>query len=151
YIFIANQTSSSANAQIGQPVSTTILKQVTDVPPSVIAAVGGGIASPIPLRKISGPPLQQNGKPEALYLGAHHCPHCAAIRWSLVNALSRFGTFSNLTYMRSAESDGNIATVTFHGSSYTSKYISWVGIENEDRAGQPLGSLTSQQQQLLST
>lgn len=151
YIFIANQTSSSANAQIGQPVSATILHQATDVPPSVLAAVGSGIASPIPLRKISGPPLQQNGKPEVLYIGADYCPHCAAIRWSLLNALSRFGTFSNLTYMRSAESDGNIATVTFHGSSYTSKYISLVALENEDRNGQAQDSLTSQQQQLLST
>jgi hypothetical protein len=151
YIVIANQNSASTSAQIGQPVSATILQQVTNVPPSVISAVGGGIASPIPLRRISGPALQKDGKPEVLYIGADYCPHCAAIRWSLVNALSRFGTFSNLTYMRSAVSDGNIATVTFHGSSYTSKYISLVALENEDRNGQAQDSLTSQQQQLLST
>jgi hypothetical protein len=31
-----------------------------------------------------------------LYIGAEYCPYCAAERWPLVMALSKFGTFSNL-------------------------------------------------------
>jgi hypothetical protein len=86
-----------------------------------------------------------------LYIGGEFCPYCAADRWSLINALSRFGTFSGLKYMRSAVTDGDLATITFHGSHYTSQYIDFVGIENEDRNHNQLEPLNNQQQQLLST
>jgi hypothetical protein len=69
----------------------------------------------------------------------------------MINALSRFGTFSNLHYMRSAVTDQNLATFTFHGSTYTSKYINFVGIENEDRDHNQLQPLNALQSQLLST
>ena len=69
----------------------------------------------------------------------------------MVNALSRFGTFSNLHYMRSATTDLDLATFTFHGASYTSKYLSFVPVENEDRNHNLLEPLTSQQQALMSS
>src|SRR5579875_2809834 len=137
FIFVANQPSGSS-ASIGQPVAASIVREVTNVSPSVIAAVGvgklpDGTTLPNPYRAISGPALTTNGRPQVLYIGGEFCPYCGADRWSLVNALSRFGTFSGLHYMRSAVTDGDIATVTFHGSHYTSPYIDFVGIENEDR------------------
>ena len=156
FIAVANQGSSGANTHVGQPVATTIVRAVTTVSPSVIATVGtgtlpGGQPLPDPYRAISGPALTAHGRPQVLYIGGEFCPYCAADRWSLVNALSRFGTFSNLHYMRSAATDQNIATFTFSGSRYSSPYLSFVPIENEDRNGNQLQSLTREQQRLLST
>ena len=43
--------------------------------------------------------LTADGKPLVLYVGAEYCPYCAAERCAMVQALSRFGTFSNLTFV----------------------------------------------------
>jgi hypothetical protein len=150
FIAVAHQGSSGASAHIGQPAAATIVRAVTTVGPSVIATVGTGNL-PDPYRAISGPALTTHGPPQVLYIGGEFCPYCAADRWSLVNALSRFGTFSHLHYMRSAVDEGNIATFTFHGSGYSSRYLSFVPIENEDRNRNQLQPLTPKQQQLLST
>src|SRR2546423_6616196 len=150
FIAVAHQGSSCASTHIGQPAAATIVRAVTTVSLSVIATVGTGNL-PDPYRAISGPALSTHGRPQVLYIGGEFCPYCAAARWSLVNALSRFGTFSNLHYMRSAVDDGNIATFTFYGSRYSSPYLSFVPIENEDRNGNQLQSLTREQQRLLST
>src|SRR5579884_2441475 len=96
----------------------------------------------------SSSPLTLDGKPEILYIGAEFCPFCAAERWSLVVALTKFGNFSNLEYMRSAADDGNIATLTFLNANYTSKYIAFVSVENEDRNRNPLQATTQTEQQL---
>jgi hypothetical protein len=149
FIVISNR--SDATSLIGKAVPASLLAEVTSVPASVIDAVGTG-GLPVPLHAISGPALTADGKPELLFVGAEFCPHCAADRWSVVNALSRFGTFSNLHYMRSAAGDGDIATLTFYGGSrYTSKYLTFLPLENEDRDGQSLQSLNTQQQDLFST
>ena len=74
-----------------------------------------------------------NNKPEILYIGAEFCPLCAANRWSLIVALSKFGNFSGLQYMLSAVDDGNYSTMSFRSMSYVSQYISFVSVENEDR------------------
>ena len=44
-----------------------------------------------PIQAISDTALTSNGKPEMLYIGAEFCPYCAASRWSMALALSRFG------------------------------------------------------------
>jgi hypothetical protein len=61
------------------------------------------------------------GKPLVVYIGAEYCPFCAAQRWPLVVALSRFGTFSGLSVTRSASEDvfPDTATLSFHSASYT--------------------------------
>jgi hypothetical protein len=149
-IFVALANQSGSEGPIGQAVPASLVAQVTSVPASIITKVDvGGL--PNPFRTISSTALASGGKPQLLYIGADFCPHCAANRWSLVNALSRFGTFSNLHYMRSAKTDGDIATFTFKGSTYTSKYIAFLPIENEDRGGAALEPLNAQQQKLLST
>jgi hypothetical protein len=150
FIAVALSGSPSASAQIGRPVAATIVREATTVSPSVMATVGTGNL-PDPYRAISGPALRTHGRPEVLFIGGEFCPYCAADRWSLVNALSRFGTFANLHYMRSATTDQNLATITFYGSSYSSPYLSFVPIENEDRNGKQLQALTPEQQQLFST
>jgi hypothetical protein len=49
----------------------------------------------------------------------------------MVNALSRFGTFSGLTttHSSSTDSDPNTPTFTFYKSTYTSNYITFTPVE----------------------
>ena len=55
---------------------------------------------------ITGAPLTSGGKPEMLYIGAEYCPYCAAERWAMIVALSRFGTFSGLRHDPLGGQDG---------------------------------------------
>jgi hypothetical protein len=123
----------------------SVVDSVTSVTPASLATIGKGSATLLAQPTKGDPPLTLNGKPEFLFIGAEFCPYCAAERWSIVQALSRFGTFSGLSEIRSAVDDGNIATFSFYKSSYTSKYISFVPVENEDRASKLLQPLTSAQ------
>ena len=106
----------------------SVLSAVTGVSPTVSSTIGaGGVTDP--LQPLSGSPAQltgPNGHPELFYLGAEFCPYCAAERWSVVIALSRFGSFSNLrTTMSDSNPDDipNTHTFTFYGSSYSSQYL----------------------------
>src|SRR5580692_13161715 len=109
---------------------TSVLGQLTSVPASTLDQVGAGTTAANPTT-ITGPALTSGGKPEVLYIGAEYCPYCAAERWALAQALSRFGTLSNLHFIHSTSSDiySNTSTLTFYGSSYTSKYISFHPVE----------------------
>jgi hypothetical protein len=107
-----------------------------------------------PPSKICGNPLLSDGKPLVYYVGGEFCPFCAAERWSMVVALSRFGTFSNLTYMMSWSGEtnpsyNNISTLSFNYASYSSKYISFLGIEELNRDKQIQHSLNSSEQALV--
>ncbi len=104
-----------------------------------------------PLTPISAAPLTLNGKPEVLYIGAEFCPLCAADRWSMVVALSKFGNFSNLEYMLSSPTDGNVTTMTFRNATYASQYISFVAVENEDRSHNSLQLPNQTDQNLWNT
>ncbi len=66
-----------------------------------------------------------------LYIGGEYCPYCAAERWSMVAALSRFGTFSGLHFIHSSSTDvyPSTPTLTFHNASYTSKYLTFTPVE----------------------
>lgn len=95
-----------------------------------------------------------NGKPEVLYVGANYCPYCAATRWPLAVALSRFGTFSNLKTTYSSDSDQagpHTPTLSFYKSSYSSDYIDFVGKEQADGLGNPLEKLTSSENSLFTS
>jgi hypothetical protein len=126
-----------------------VLSELTDVSPASLATVGQGSAQLLG-KPISDTPLTANGKPELLYVGGEFCPFCAAERWSLIQALSRFGTFTGLREIHSAVDDGNIATFTFYKSTYKSKYVSFLPIENEDRDQKQLEPLTKAQAALFS-
>ena len=78
-------------------------------------------------------PMAEGGKPRVLYVGAEYCPFCAAERWAMVSALSRFGTFQNLGQTSSAHGDQfpDTPTLSFHGSTYTSKYLVFKGYETQ--------------------
>src|SRR5215467_3893145 len=135
------------------PLPASVAKNVTSVPPSVLAAVGKGsvITSTPPVTKVTGPPLTSNGKPEMLYIGAEYCPYCAAMRWSMAVALSRFGTLSTpLHGIHSSSSDvyPNTATLTFYKTGYNSKYLAFTPVENLTVNRSLLQSPTAQQNQV---
>jgi hypothetical protein len=136
-------------------VSASVLSAVTGVSPTVSTSIGaGGVTDP--LETISGTPADltgAGGKPEIFYAGAEYCPYCAAERWSLVVALSRFGSFSNLHTTTSSSTDvyPNTNTFSFYGSTYTSAYVDFVPVETEDRAGNALQTPTADEQTLVST
>ena len=116
------------------PISYSLYQNLSGVSYSTLSSVGVGsqVAPLTPITPAST--LTFNGKPEVLFIGGEFCPLCGADRWSMVVALSKFGNFSNLEYMISAPDDGNVTTLTFRNATYTSQYISFVAIENEDRA-----------------
>ncbi|HEX3706662.1 MAG TPA: DUF929 family protein [Mycobacteriales bacterium] len=139
--------SSTPNDAAGNRVAATaaVVNDVTSISPATFQTVGGGTAQ-LAIKPLSGqPPLSVNGKPELLFIGGEFCPICAAERWSMTAALSRFGTFSNLSMIHSAVDDGDLATLDFYKSSYTSKYLSFVPVENADRNRAELEKLTSAQ------
>lgn len=151
--FAVSRNATSGSASNGNPVPDSILAKVTNVSPSTFEKVGKGtIANPF--QKAQGnPPVNKgaDGKPVFLYVGADYCPYCAAERWSVVVALSRFGTFKNLTLMQSSSTDvyPNTSTFSFQNAGYTSQYIDFQGVETQDRNGQPLQKLTSAQQAIF--
>ena len=153
FVFISNQASSNSNGQVNTPVDATTFKQVTQVDPSLLSQTGtGGVANPFQVPKTSQPSLLgPTGKPEMFYYGAEFCPNCAAERWSMVVALSRFGTFSKLiaTTSSSTDSDPDTSTFTFAQSNYSSSYVDFVPLENTDRQKNIIQTPTADQQQLL--
>jgi hypothetical protein len=123
----------------------TVVADVTSVSPATFSAVGAGDAQLALTKLTNQPPLVDRGKPELLFIGGEFCPICAAERWSMTAALARFGTFSDLSQMRSAKTDGNLATLSFYKSSYRSKYLTFTPVENVDRDSKELEKLTSDQ------
>jgi Domain of unknown function (DUF929) len=126
---------STASGVSNGPVGTALANVVTDttsVPASTLNQVGAGSGvSARPLTITGGTPLTSGGKPEVLYMGAEYCPYCAAERWAMVVALSRFGTFSGLSTVHSGSADQfpNTPTWTFYKSTYTSKYLTFTPVE----------------------
>jgi hypothetical protein len=142
---------------------TALTDKVTSVPAATLDQVGGGTVT-APPTTISGAALTSGGKPEMLYIGAEYCPYCAAERWGMIVALSRFGTFKGLATIRSAERNGAgtaepfplTATFTFLNATYTSKYLTFTSVEEltniPDKATggyTPLQTPTAAQQALI--
>ncbi|EQD33228.1 protein containing DUF929, partial [mine drainage metagenome] len=108
----------------------SVVSAITHIPTATSDQVGIGDINYPPKTVPHGTPLIYNKKPEVLYIGAEYCPYCALARWSLIGALSKFGTFHNLKIIRASATDSagqNIATFTFaHGVTYSSSLISFV-------------------------
>jgi hypothetical protein len=155
FFLLAHQSSTSTSHMYpSAPADPAVVQMVTTVNPSVLAAVGtgSGKVQTRPTRLSGAPPLTgPNGKPQVFYQGADYCPYCAAQRWPLIVALSRFGTFSNLSQIRSSPTDvyPNTATFSFSGSSYTSQYVDFVALEEQSYPGVTVQTPTAAQQQLI--
>jgi hypothetical protein len=134
-----------------------VVRDVTSVPQSTLDQVGAGTASGGPVA-IKAPALTDGGKPKVLYVGAEFCPFCAAQRWPVVVALSRFGTWSGLGATASAHNDvhPDTATLSFHGATYTSDHLSFTGVETRSNEVQgngyaPLDELSADDQKTFDT
>jgi hypothetical protein len=154
FVYLAHQGSASSG-QTSTHTDSTTFKAVTSVDPTLLSQIGtGGVANPFTTPSGSPPALTgPTGKPEVFYYGGEFCPYCAAQRWSVIVAMSRFGTFSTLNETTSSSTDvyPDTHTFTFYKSSYTSSYVDFVPVEGEDRNQQPLQTLTTDQQTLVST
>jgi len=134
-----------------------IVSALSSIPESTFAAIGteGIKATPSP---ITAPALTANGKPKVLYIGAEFCPYCAAERWPVTVALSRFGRFTNLGTTHSASADvfPNTATLSFHGATFTSRYLAFTGVETttnepEGNGYKPLDTPATEDQKTFDT
>jgi hypothetical protein len=127
-------SASGASPAAGTPVATSITSKLTSIPLSTLAAAStSGLDTPT--HAISDPALTADGKPDLLYIGAEFCPYCAAERWALYVALSKLGTFSPQPgRIHSAVADGDIPTLTFYKTSYSSPYLTFTSVENTTNA-----------------
>lgn len=132
--------------------STAFISTVTKLPDSTFDKVGAGTVLQDALKPTGQSVIKRDGKPLVMYTGAEFCPYCAMERWATVAALSRFGTFTNLKGAVSSPNEGpisNIQTVSFHGSSYKSDYITFKAYETSDRFQKPLEQIASTDQELM--
>jgi hypothetical protein len=111
-----------------------VVSALTKIPLPVFDSVG--VNSPeaqlVAPTVLSGQPsLVSMGKPQVLFVGAEFCPFCGSERWPLIVALSRFGHFSTLRNMQSAETSvfPAIQTFSFVGTSYSSPYLTLTCVE----------------------
>ncbi len=149
FIYLADHQ--TAAGVIG-PTDPQVLNEVTHVKQSVISQVNTGGVNNILLKTGASQQLTgQNAKPEIFYYGAEFCPYCGAQRWSLVVALSRFGTFSKLpeSLSSSQDVDSNTPTFTFVNSQYASSYIDFVPVEAQDRDHKTLQMPAPHEQSIL--
>jgi hypothetical protein len=129
-------TAGSTKAPPSGGAASSVAGQLTSVPAATLDQVGAGTTATNPT-SIKGAGLTSGGKPEVLYIGAEYCPYCAAERWAVIVALSRFGSFSGLAPIRSAAKDGAgnaepyplSPTWTFANSTFTSKYLTFTPVE----------------------
>ena len=159
------------------PALAALTTDLTTIPANVLDKVGTGSLTGDGIGRmgtsgngylipVTGSPLTTAGKPEVLYVGADFCPYCAAARWPLIIALSRFGTFSGLATARSAVTDGAgrpepyqaTPTWSFAHARYSSQYLSFTGVETATSTPDPktggytsLQSLTPDQQQVMAS
>lgn len=122
---VAGPTSASGSA------AATVADQLSTVPAATLNAVGKGSGVSPMIATKGQAPLTAGGKPQIVYMGAEYCPYCAAERWAMVVALSRFGSFSGLKLIHSSSSDAypNTPTLSFAKATYTSQYLDFSPVE----------------------
>jgi glutaredoxin len=152
-VSVAGGGGSSKPAGSGaSPAPSGVVAAVTGVPASVFDTVGlpQGLVSAPTVEK-STPALVDSGKPEIFYAGDEWCPYCAAARWSLAVALSRFGTLSGLKVTQSSSSDvyPDTNTLSFYKSGFTSPTVSFVKVEMQNPDHQTLQNPTAAEAKLM--
>lgn len=126
----------------------SVVRAVTAVPPGIFDAVGtpSDLYRPSALQGQPALSVDSAGatQPGVVYVGAGYCPFCAAERWPLVVALSRFGTFSGLEKTSSSHTDvyPDTATFSFHGATFSSRYVAFLSVELYGSQPGPDGKFT---------
>ena len=132
-----------------QPAVTSpaVLATLSTIPLATFDGVGVTVPGVdlIPPQVVADQPAPAvGGKAAVLVVGAEFCPFCAAERWPVVIALSRFGRFTVLHDASSATQSvfPGTATFSFRNARYTSALVAFTGIElYSDQIG-PDGSFT---------
>lgn len=138
-------------------VAPDTMTKLSNISQATFDTVGLGSVTGQPT-PIEATPLTKDNKPYMLYAGGEFCPFCAAERWAIVVALSRFGSFSNLSASHSSDTDvyPSTPTFSFHGSTYTSQYLAFDGVEtlsnvHSGNSYTKLDTLTADQQKIVDT
>lgn len=137
----------SGRFKVLQLAPAVILDAVVNPSAAAIKSAGsGGTLVVDPWSAVNGVPtaVLQNGKPVFDYEGAEFCPYCAADRWALINALSRFGTLKGVRLMTSDANDvyPSTNTFTFRTATYASDWLVLVHTEDFDNQHHPLETST---------
>ena len=145
-------SSPGGSSSNGTLLPASVASQVTGVPAATLDRVGKGSVPAFtrgqpPFTAGSGTAVTSGGKPEMLYIGAEFCPYCAAMRWSMAIALSRFGTLTPLHGIHSSPTDANpnTATLTFYKTGYHSPYLAFTPVEVQTVSRAPLQNPTKKQ------
>lgn len=126
------------------PAPAALLAEVTSVPARVFDDVG--VSSP--LVPVTPPVLlgvhhadHPTTKAVVVYVGAEYCSFCAAERWPLILALSRFGTFSRLYELDSSPLDyaPDTPSFSFVDTTYTSRFVTFDAYEVRSDVLEPDG------------
>jgi hypothetical protein len=153
YVLVWSVSNSNPTLR-ASPADQRVVQRITGMSQSSWQRIGtGGLSNP--WRTISGQPVLNGpyGHPEFFFVGAEFCEFCATERWTILNALSRFGSFSHLSQLRSY--DDQLATFSFNRSTYASPYVDFVPVERvgntKDILGQfvPLQPFQGNQQQVF--
>jgi hypothetical protein len=148
----AGQAWAARRTDGSSPAPALISQRVTSVPARTLNEVGAG--------RIAGPQefsvfklhshFTSGGKPELLTANLAWCPHCAANSWGLAIALSRFGTLHGLRVINTGTHYCKLTRLcavnkvpcfpfthglSFFGTSYRSRYLSFVAIMFQDLQG----------------
>lgn len=143
------------------PTAKGVIRSVSTVPMDTfddvgITAPGTGLTPPTVLTR--QPALTAAGnRPTVLFVGAEYCPFCAAERWPLIVALSRFGRFGALYNMQSSNTSVFPGTQTFSfvDTTYASPYLVFDPVElysnvpDTDGVYTQITTLTAGQQALV--
>lgn len=147
---------STSVSTVTKPASAELIAKITKISTAVFSKVAQGSATKLPTTISSGEAYTVGGKPAILYVGAEYCPYCAAERWPVTIALSRFGSFTGLGATTSSATDAypSTASLSYHGSTYTSDILSFTGLEQtsnqpEGNSYTKLDTLTADQQAIV--
>jgi hypothetical protein len=144
---VSSSTPNQKYATGFHPVPASIMSELTGVSLSTFNQVGINAsitAVTVPTALSGATELNWKGtdgvkRPTVYYFGAEYCPFCAAERWVMIVALSRFGTFTNVGLMASSSTDyaPNTPTYTFVNATYTSPYINFSSVESAKNTVNP--------------
>lgn len=151
FVFVTGTEDDSVRAG----ASEGAVDKLTSIPVATLDAVGvAGDPGNVNALPAGTPPVVEDGKPVVLYFGSEACPFCAVQRWPVTVALSRFGTFQGLQATTSPPSPStlpNTPTVTYHGATYSSDYLSLSSVETATRGGATLEAPDDLQRRLFDT
>ena len=102
--------------------------------------------------EVSKETTRRNGKLVVFFMGAEHCPYCAAERWAVVRALSKYGQWRGLRQTMSAARDEpflNLPTYDLTEATYTSPHVEFISREIRDRDFKPLQKLLKTESKLV--